>query len=533
MAWDGSEGRRTPVIYGMAESTAGSGPGRGRLLAGAAAIVAIALALYLPWEHRPWDILDFSEFLPLLSGGGFGERLSALVRYYAGEHGRLNLAAYAALAAKWSWLGDVPVRWQWLRFGEMLAIVGGVYALARRLGTTPLGGWVGGILFVTTHAAAEAWMRQTMGEPLGLLCLLGAALLASGDEPAPSWWRGPAVALLTGLAVLSKEMLVVATPVVLAVAALRGPGGRLRWQRPSRAGWRMIGWITGAVVVTGIAVARTALAGSAAGFSASYGASTIPFTRLLANFTMGVLPAGWYSGPATLILPANLGWLVLVALGIRAGRRLPDRRAHLYVLLALALGLPALGALAYLPWPYFNLFYALPWLLGPALLLAECVSLLRRSGRWERVVAGVAVAVLVGSTAATAGRTARGMAVRQQVNGALVRALPRFGDATGLIVAATELPQQAWQGTGPTLVRYARAVGEQGTLPPARDVACREVARAVAPPGRWIIVSYSDRCGALAGPTLRFIATYHYLDWFHPGIVTDSLEADLLDHRSP
>src|SRR5262245_61410373 len=85
---------------------------------------AVACALYTPWVSRPFDILDFSEFLPLLTGaGGFLSRLSALNDYYVHQHGRLNLLSYAALAAKWSVLGDSPMLWQWLRFIEMGLLV--------------------------------------------------------------------------------------------------------------------------------------------------------------------------------------------------------------------------------------------------------------------------------------------------------------------------------------------------------------------------------------------------------------------------
>ncbi|HEU5357701.1 MAG TPA: hypothetical protein VFU45_01180, partial [Gemmatimonadales bacterium] len=95
--------------------------------AGAAAAAVLALLLYRPWEGRPFAILDFSEFLPLLKGqGGFVARLGALVHYYLFEHGRLNLASYVALSAKWTVLGAEPTRWQWARFVEMGALVGGV-----------------------------------------------------------------------------------------------------------------------------------------------------------------------------------------------------------------------------------------------------------------------------------------------------------------------------------------------------------------------------------------------------------------------
>src|SRR5262245_62682312 len=86
---------------------------------------ALAVVVYRPWYPRAFDVLDFSEFLPILKSAHDPlHRFTALVDYYARQHGRFNVLSYAALAAKWSWLGDHPLLWQLLRAGELVAIAG-------------------------------------------------------------------------------------------------------------------------------------------------------------------------------------------------------------------------------------------------------------------------------------------------------------------------------------------------------------------------------------------------------------------------
>ena len=187
-----------------------------RIMGAVVTIAALALALYRPWVGRPFDTLDFSEFLPLLTGpSSLGSRFAALTRYYVGEHGRLNVLSYAALAAKWTWLGASPVRWQWGRFAEMALLTGGVYLLGRRLALRPLPALAAASLFVFSRLVSEAWTRMTMGEPLGILCTLGALHLAIGwrRTPAPAMRAAWAGALMVG-AVLAKEMLVGVLPLV-------------------------------------------------------------------------------------------------------------------------------------------------------------------------------------------------------------------------------------------------------------------------------------------------------------------------------
>ncbi|MFI5235316.1 MAG: hypothetical protein ACHQXA_06375 [Gemmatimonadales bacterium] len=501
----------------------------------AAGGLALALVLYLPWERRPFDILDFSEFVPLLRAhAGFVDRMTALVHYYVVEHGRLNVTAYAALAAKWTVLGDAPVRWQWLRFALMALLAGGAFGLARRLGANLVGAGAAALLFLCGHTAVEAWTRLTMGEPMGLLFLFGAAFAADRYLREDDRWRAPVIALLITLALLSKEMLLGAVPFVLVLALARdeqGQFGRLAFGPRSR---RLLWWTGGASALTLGAIFWAARSGAGAGFSASYGAGPLDLMRFPNLWQQILTPAGISPTLGVWLLPANLAWLLLVVVGTWVAWRAKDRRPHLVILIGLAAGLPAIGAALYLPWPYFNLFYGLPFLIGPALLLAEAVTTLSQDGIECRVLASGGLVVLLGFAGATAGRTARAAAVRQQVNGALARMLPAYATADSIVVAEPRPAQQQWQGTGPTLVRYALAFGLTEHLPPATDAGCAVVGRAMGgAPTRTVFITYSDRCGRFATAPRRIIGVYRYLDWLRPGLVVDSLEADVAGPTAP
>lgn len=234
---------------------------------------ALALVTYTPWVARPFDIFDFSEFLPLLHReSGFFGRFFALVDYYTNEHGRLNVVSYAALVLKWTLLGDRPSLWYWLRFLQMGLLVGGVYLLARRLGAGWTGAAAGASLFVSSRAAQDAWIRVTMGEPLGLAFMLAAALMVTDRRWAsPSSVRPAAVVgVLVAAAILAKEMLVAWVPTLLLLGACYREGGRLgppRWTTQTK---RLVWAVGAATMVSSVAVLLVAFTRSGEAFIASY-----------------------------------------------------------------------------------------------------------------------------------------------------------------------------------------------------------------------------------------------------------------------
>lgn len=502
-------------------------------LAMAACLVALSLAMYTPWAPRPFDSLDFSEFLPFLQHGtGFVSRAAALSGYYLHEHGRLNLLSYAALALKWTLLGPSPVLWQWARYVELTTLVAGCWLLFRRLTLGSVAALGAASLFVAGRVAGEAWTRMTMGEPLGLLCTLGALHLAIGWRTAPHPARRAACAgaLMVG-AVLAKEMLVGMLPLVWLIggapAGADGPtapvfdAGTRRW----------LFWTTVPAVGTFLIALVVAIGGGAGGFTSLYGSThgwIGAFGALLLRpwFVQGQTP-GWNA----LQLPGNTLFVALLIGGLALAWRRVERRAALTWYAFAALALSAALAVLYVPWPYFNLYYAMPFFLGTALLFGIAMDAVATRGRWGWLVALLAwMGVIVSAAPATAHVASYAIAL-QRVNGDLATLLPQLASADRIVVARRDLAPSAWIGTAPTLRRYAIVTGAATTLPPARDLTCAQVAELLHQGlGHSVVITYLHNCGAIPGAPTRIIQRYRYVrvGWSGAAVADDSVAADVV-----
>lgn len=511
-------------------------PARGRRPAAVAALVlaAAALALYRPWVDRPFDTLDFSEFLPLLTGPGtFGGRLAALTHYYVGEHARFNVLSYAGIAAKWTLLGASPILWQWARVAEMGLLVAGVYLLFRRLALRPLPAMAGASLFVFSRIVGEAWTRMTMGEPLGLLCALGALLLATtwrtGSRPV---LRAAGAGLLVAGAVLAKEMLIGVLPLVWLVGIARGPDGRL--SRPVRSGdtLRWLGWSTLAPLVAfGIALVVALQGGGSAGFTGMYGEAPAGVGIFVSLAVRPWMVVGGRPGLDALAMPGNLCFLLLIVIGGGLAFSRAEWRHHFGWTAVGALILSLAYAVLYLPWPYAYLYYGIPFLLGPALLFGLSLQLIadeRPRGPVAALIGWVAVLV---TTAPATGQAASLTIALQQVNGDLVHTIAQVPHAERLVVARVSPAPRPWMGSAAMLRRYAIALGTIRALPAAEDLGCRESAVLLERPlGGTIFVTYPGACGGIQSPSVHIARGYRVLDlsWSGVTIRSDSVIADVL-----
>jgi hypothetical protein len=509
-------------------------PGLARRLPGwlpLACAGALAVLLYRPWHARAFDVLDFSEFLPLLNGAhGAARRFAALVDYYGQQHGRFNIVGYAALAAKWTWLGAEPLRWQWLRVGELLLIAGLVYALLRRLAANAVGAGFGAVLFLFSYSAGLVWVRQTMGEPLGLLCALVAALAATRlDVARRSWAPALTAGLAIAAAVLTKEMLAAWVPVVMLIAIGRNADGKLeRWRFDARARAVLAATAIGGIAAA-LLVVRTALRSSGEGYAATYGHAPRSLSRLGELFQRQFFPwpiTGRSDG--VVLLGAALLFLAVIGLGMRAGLRDPAWRKHCRRVILVGLALPLAGAAAYLPWPVYAPFYGFAFLFGPALLLATAVSVLTAQGGRARWIVPAACCSILLLIAPQSVRLAQVAEARQEVMTAVARALSGEPAAKRIVVAVPLLPAQAWQGIAPTLARYAAAQPGGHSMPPAEDMLCGDAGRLLQSGGDGtLLVSFSDSCGEIPGPTLMIRQQFNYWRWEPPGLGHDSLRADV------
>lgn len=499
-------------------------------------LAVLALAMYRPWEPRPFDTRDFSEFLPLLQGpDGLVGRFGAMLRYYVGEHGRLNLFSYLGLALKWTLLGPSPVLWQWARFVEMGLITIGAGLLFRRLGLGPVAASASASLFIVSRLAGEGWTRMTMGEPLGLLMSLGALHLATGWREA----RRPVLAaagagVLMMLAVLAKEMLLGLLPFVWLVVCCRREDGSLGRPVFDPATRRALFWSSIPPMAAFAAAALVALGGRSEGFTALYGGSASglgEFTRLLAR---PWLIQGVAIDTDALLLPGNTCFLLVIAAGVALSWRARGRPVELAGAGLVAVGLSLAYAILYIPWPYSYLYYAMPFLLGTAFLFGMAFHRLTESGRGGRIAALIGWAGVVLGTAPATSQSASFAIALQQVNGEVVSWLGRVPNADRIVVARGSLAPQAWMGTGPTLRRFALVTGAAHDLPPAADMLCPDVGSLIRNGiGRAIVISYRPGCGGIKPSSASVSRPFRYVWvwWDGAGVAMDSVGADMLVSR--
>jgi hypothetical protein len=496
-----------------AEGTTGRRISRGALALGLVATI-IAVLLYRPWSPRPFDTVDFSEFLHILTGeGGPWDRLRGMVQYYVGEHGRLNVVSYAALVVKWELLGDHASWWRWARVAEMLAICGGVYALFRRLDAGRFGAIAGASLFLVSRLSGEGWTRLTMGEPLGLALMLGAMLLACGWRSDPSVRRGGWIAVLIVLSILTKESLVGLVPLVWLIGLLRDADGRLTTPLPRAEAVRLSLWVGIPACITFGAAGLTILNAGGEGFGTLYSTSNLSFATFLEGVQRPWQIHGARSAPASWALPGNSLLLLLSLGGIIAAFRRPEaERRHLLWVAGAAVVMATAFSLLYLPWPFESLYYAMPFLIGPALLLAVGMTAIERGPAWGTRAARIAWAMMLLATLTSTERATHGAIAVERVNGDLTAALAELDDTDSIVVGRLSRPAYAWVGTAPRLRRYILATGLADTMPPMTDRLCDDVAELVRQrPPKVAIVSYLHWCGPLPEPARQFIATDPYL----------------------
>lgn len=492
------------------------------------AVLAGALVVYQPWQGAPFDILDFSEFLPLFHrSDGFLERFLALVDYYAGQHGRLNIISCAALAAKWSLLEDVPALWQLARFAQMSLVTVGAYWLLRRLRIDPGGAVCGAMLFVVADSAMNAWVRLTMSEPLGVLFVLAAAILATRFQNSDRWrllaW---AIAAFLAGALLTKEMLVGCVPFVLALGLTFHQQG---WHKPS---WTpKTRWLLGATaaLVGGalLAIGLVLLAVPQEGFASLYGEAVPSLHRLLRNYRRMALPANSFlPGLWVLTFPPNLLFTITSLGGLLTALARPQTRWAAIGVAGIAVTMPLMGAVLYLPWPQYHSFYGLPYLFGQALLLGFAVTVLVRENprlRWAVYGACLMVALITGSIAQ---QQAERIRAGQTLNAAVAAAVLEYSAVDSIVVVVGGRASQAWQGTGATLRRYALAGQPGAQLPPGVEATCGDIGQGFQP-GVVLIVNPRGSCPVAGDPLGTLVEPYRYASWRDVQLVRDSVWSTL------
>ncbi|HET7550012.1 MAG TPA: hypothetical protein VFK04_01900 [Gemmatimonadaceae bacterium] len=358
-----------------------------------------------------------------------------------------------------------------------------------------------------------------MGEPLGVVVTICASLIATRYQETSHWrTAGAAIAALLTGSLLAKEMLLPLVPFVLLVAFSRNKRGHFeKPQRTKRNLW-LVALTTGGAAAVVIPVAIVALRAAPGAYASDYAVGSMSLGKFFYSLTVVVPPISAMRVEAGSLVDyaANIVFFVVVAVGFALAHAHDALRLRGQTLVLGAMSLVLIGVLVYLPWPNFQDFYGLPYLMGPAILLAIAITAIeeaRPSWRWL-VYAGCAIMLLQGGVYAA--HEARAAIAARVVNGALVKEFAEHSSADSIIVAMRRrMPAaRAWQGRGRTLDRYARAVLPGRRVPAIFEASCSAASSTGSKGvGNAILVSYSTSCGALSESSRVLRYDYTYLDW--------------------
>lgn len=489
-----------------------------------AGFLLVAWAVYRPDLSHSLDYVDFPDnILVLKAHHGFLARLGALIDTYR-EHGRFNPITVAVAAAQWSWFEWWAPGWHLVRFVVMVGVAAFAYLFFLALRFTRSGAFAGAAMFVVSPPAVIGWTRLSTAEPLGTLFLVVACLLALHPRKRGARWG---LALLLLLVMWTKEIMAAAflLPAFLVLASdhdLRTGESRLSHAR------RMVLPLCSAFLLGATPIIWTYLAAPAGSFASSYGSPGVALVDLLGSTVTALLPFLPVADQGGTIASFVLVALILLVL---AGWKLAPRSStvglpHRTVLL-LALGVPMLGALAYAPWPAYLLIYALPFMIGGAMLLVHAVSLLDRARGLPRILGATGLAIILSfslAQAANDARRTRALISAVAASVARVAAVPGI-DSVLVMVAPEQFDPRNYFGV--RLSVYARARDLQ--WPPFRDVPCHRAP--VDPPDRILVLRFSVMCADPIQGGAASSFPYGRHEWPDPRSRMDSIRVDIVRAR--
>jgi hypothetical protein len=366
-------------------------------------------------------------------------------------------------------------------------------------------------LLLFSSAGAAAFGRLTMAEPMALVFLLAILFVGLRYQVVQHWktW-GLVVGGLVALLVATKEILTICVPVVIVFGTSWRAGTfcRPEW---SRRNVFVVGAAVAAVVLTAPPVIGVMLRGVGGSYESAYGQGEITLARYVALVCYMVLPIQTPSPPSVLppLYPANLivGALILSGLLVWLSR---ERAWQPFWCAAALLSLPLIGALVYLPWPRYEDFYSLPFLLACGLLLAFALETVGRRIRLSYQLAWglLSLAVLYMAVAAEAATQYR--YARRGAHNELVNAMSQFtGVDSVLVVSAGGGPE--WYGRAATLERVVRRASD-AKVPPILGMPCSALSM-LALTSKITVVNFAAECGSVERYDTAIVQRYEYRDW--------------------
>ncbi len=503
-----------------------------RLMDGACVVMLLAIAwsLYRPMTASPFDIIDFSEFLPVLQQSkGILSSIDSLREYFATQ-GRTNIGTYSYIAVGWALFGLQSEGWQLAVWVTMAVLVVAVFLVGRGWKWSRSAAFLASAMLVSSSPAAEGWTRLT-GEPLACSLFIGAVALAVRLRNS-STHKATVVAftLLCAGLILVKEIFVCLVPVILAIMWVGAIGSE---KGAASRRLTIVTVVVGLVVMLRIGWAAVVLSTAPeAAYGGLYRADHSFSARVLPIFLTILLPsrAELHPWALRLLIPANI--LFLLALGVSwfgCGVRLTRREVAGFGVFCSTVVL--VGVLAYAPWPRFESFYALPFALGPLAMIGHGLSRVQRLRPRLAIIATLCAAGSVLLAGGGALRVAASTKARRNVEHAVVQSISRQTAAVTLVRAGRA--NQEWQGTGRTMRRYA-AVFELrwppgGTL----DLTCNDARSPSLIQGQRVVVTYVNECGASERKeVVTFVSHFSYLDGFLQ-VQPDSIRIDVAQPVTP
>ena len=483
-------------------------------------LLVVAGLLYRPWVIRPMDYVDFPEnVLVMLANDDFVDRFEALTRVYL-DHGRWSPVTLASVAAQWTWFEWWTPGWQVVRFLVMSTSIVLAHALVRRLGLTTTGGLASAALLVVSPVAVPAWLRLSTAEPLGVLFLLLASHLALRRRTTFTSWAF-ATALLGVM--WTKEVMTSAFVFPVLLVCLVRESGSLGAPRWTRERWKWLAPAAFVFVIGSIPILWIWMSAPSGAFASQYARGSVSALEIAGATIATWLPFAPIPGEWTLALPiALVAFLGLILLGWHEALQENALRAHRRVLLALAVGVPVIGALFYAPWPFYLLVYALPFMPAGSLLLGQGSSSFTGTGALARLTATACLAIVLTLGLVQAANEASRTHALQQAFAASVH---RVGELQGVdtVLVGVALEQFDSRGNfGPRFRTYARMLGLE--WPGVRDVPCD----ALPTNGNNVVVLRLNlMCALPSNSRPSVVAHYTRFAWPNPRPRRDSVAVSL------
>ncbi|MBL0171335.1 MAG: hypothetical protein IPP90_11485 [Gemmatimonadaceae bacterium] len=529
-----------PMFQGrMREARAHSEAPRGRSLprgrSGRIALVLLGLlvgawAVYRPEVQRPFDFIDFPESILILKRhDSVLAQFSAFTSSYWRE-ARFNPMMYLSVVLKWKMFGWWTPGWQLMRFATMSTIVLLAYALLRRLGISALGALGGATVFIIAPPAVRGWIRLSSAEPLATLLVLVATLMATRiQETRHRLGAVLSIAVLGALVVLTKEMLAVAFLLPIFVVLTVRPSGRLGAPRLSDGRLTTVGL---AVLVLGASITPSIWAfvsAPKASYGKLFGSAAPSVLDGLGVALAALLPFVPTTGDVGVLL-VGVAYAGLLLAGLPLALTASDERSHTTTLLSLAAILPLACGLAYLPWPHFQMVYALPFLFGEAAMVAVAISQLERLGRIAGVGACVAWCLVLTYAIPDALSSARRIQATQVVTGDLIARLANRQGVDSVLVVG---PETVFDPRARFAPRLTMAASSQGLrIPTTVDVSCAVGAIAAGVRPNVLVVWSTLACGVPPMPGESIRRDFPRFDWRAFRWREASMRLDILAARS-